>query len=77
MAPYIARYNVKEQSIAELNTKFPTMLKKSILQEAVMGKLVSQDLNDEPTSVLLEKIQAEKQRLIAEGKLKKGRSFPM
>ena len=46
-------------------------LRKSILQMAIQGKLVPQDPNDEPASVLLEKIRAEKQRLIKEGKIKK------
>ena len=46
-------------------------LKNSILQWAIQGKLVSQDPNDEPASVLLEKIRAEKARLIKEGKIKK------
>jgi len=46
-------------------------LKNSILQWAIQGKLVAQDPNDEPASVLLERIRAEKQRLIREGKLKK------
>jgi len=46
-------------------------LKNSILQMAVQGKLVPQDPNDEPASVLLERIRAEKQRLVKEGKIKK------
>ena len=46
-------------------------LKNSILQWAIQGKLVPQDPNDEPASVLLEKIRAEKVRLVKEGKLKK------
>ena len=46
-------------------------LRKSILQLAIQGKLVPQDPNDEPASVLLERIRAEKQRLIKEGKIKK------
>ena len=47
------------------------MLKKSILQEAVQGKLVPQVPSDEPASVLLERIRAEKERLIQEGKIKR------
>jgi len=46
-------------------------LRKAILQMAIQGKLVPQDPNDEPASILLEKIRAEKQRLIKEGKIKK------
>lgn len=46
-------------------------LRKSILQLAIQGKLVPQDPNDEPASVLLERIREEKQRLIKEGKIKK------
>ena len=46
-------------------------LKNSILQWAIQGKLVPQDPNDEPASILLEKIRAEKARLIKEGKIKK------
>ena len=50
-------------------------LKNSILQLAVQGKLVPQDPNDEPASVLLERIRVEKQRLIKEGKLKNQSSY--
>ena len=49
-------------------------LKNSILQWAIQGKLVPQDPNDEPASVLLEKIRTEKDRLIKEGKIKKDRN---
>ncbi|MQW23285.1 restriction endonuclease subunit S [Lactococcus sp. dk322] len=48
-----------------------TQLKKKVLDIAMQGKLVPQDPNDEPASVLLEKIRAEKQKLFEEGKLKK------
>ena len=46
-------------------------LKNSILQMAVQGKLVPQDPNDEPSSVLLERIRTEKERLIKEKKIKR------
>lgn len=48
-------------------------LKNSILQMAVQGKLVSQDPNDEPASVLLERIRKEKEQLIRDGKIKKNK----
>ena len=67
----IIDYDYKEKSLSELNRTFPDLLKKSVLQQAVMGKLVPQDPNDEPASVLLERIRAEKQALIKSGKLKK------
>lgn len=46
-------------------------LRQKILDMAIKGKLVPQDPNDEPASVLLERIRAEKQQLIKEGKIKK------
>ena len=52
------------------------ILRQSILQQAVEGKLCEQDPNDEPASVLLEKIKAEKERLIAEKKIKKQKPLP-
>ena len=71
LLPYIEEYDKAETKLTALNETFPEMLKKSILQEAVQGKLVPQDPNDEPASVLLERIRAEKQRLIKQGKIKK------
>ena len=64
-------YGTKEETLYEYNAKFPLQLKKSILQWAVQGRLVPQDPNDEPASSLLERIRAEKQRLVKEGKIKK------
>ena len=71
---FIKLYGIFENKLEVLNGSFPELLKKSILQEAVQGKLVPQDPNDEPASVLLERIRAEKQRLIKEGKIKKDKN---
>ena len=71
LEPIIREYHSKEQAVSALNTIFPEALKKSILQEAVQGRLVPQDPNDEPASVLLERIRAEKQALVKAGKIKK------
>ena len=71
LLPYLHSYDRAEQKLSALNTGFPEALKKSILQEAVQGKLVSQDPSDEPAEALLGRIRAEKQRLIKEGKIKK------
>jgi len=51
-------------------------LREMILQLAVQGKLVPQDPNDQPASVLLEKIRAEKKQLVKENKIKKGKPLP-
>ena len=71
LLPYIEKYEQAETQLTALNANFPELLKKSILQQAVQGKLVPQDPNDEPASVLLERIRAEKQALIKAGKIKK------
>ena len=69
--PKVADYAVVDIELQKLNSSFPEALKKSILQEAVQGKLVPQDPSDEPAEALLERIRTEKQRLIKEGKIKK------
>ena len=56
--------------------KYADMLRQSVLQQALEGKLCEQDPKDEPASVLLEKIKAEKERLIAEKKIKKQKPLP-
>ena len=73
LLPFIEKYEQAETQLTTLNTTFPEMLKKSILQEAVQGKLVPQNPDDEPASVLLERIRAEKQKLIKAGKIKKSK----
>ena len=74
LIPFIDKYGKYAQEVSTLRTSFPELLKKSILQEAVQGKLVPQDPNDEPASVLLERIRAEKQALIKAGKIKKDKN---
>ena len=69
--PLIDTYAIKKTELDFLKNTFPESLKKSILQQAVMGKLVPQDPNDESACVLLEKIRSEKDALIKSGKLKK------
>ena len=71
LEPFIEEYGKTEVELTALNSNFPEQIKKSILQYAIQGKLVEQDPNDEPASVLLEKIKAEKQELIKQGKIKK------
>ena len=71
LLPFIEEYDKKEQKLTTLNQQFPEQLKKSILQAAIQGQLVAQDLNDEPASELIKRIQAEKERLISEKKIKK------
>ena len=76
LMPFVEQYAAASTKLNMLNASFPEMMKKSILQEAVQGKLVPQDPNDEPASVLLKKIAEEKKRLIKEGKIKKQKPLP-
>ena len=69
--PLVNKYEQSRSKLDSLNKTIYTQLKKSILQEAIQGKLVPQDPNDEPASVLLERIKEEKAKLFKEGKLKK------
>ena len=74
LQPFVTKYKGAEETLGKLNADFPEQLKKSILQMAVQGKLVPQDPNDEPASVLLERIRDEKEHLIAEGKIKRDKN---
>ena len=69
--PVVKSYGAVYDETVAMQEAFPERLKKSILQEAVQGKLVPQDPSDEPAEALLERIRTEKQRLIKEGKIKK------
>ncbi len=71
LLPFIEQYAKKEQELTALHQAFPEQLKKSILQAAIQGKLTEQNPNDEPAIELVKRIQAEKERLILEKKIKK------
>ena len=71
LLPQIEKYNNVQNKLDELNTTIKDCLKKSILQEAIQGKLVPQIAEEGTAQELLEQIKAEKQRLVKEGKLKK------
>ncbi len=72
--PLIDEYKINEEKLSKLNETLPAKIKQSILQHAVQGKLVEQDPNDEPASELLKRIKAEKEQLIKESKIKKGKT---
>ena len=71
LLPKVEAYGKAQEELIKLTEALPEQLKKSILQEAIEGRLVPQDPNDEPASVLLERIRAEKARLVKEKKIKK------
>ena len=71
LLPKVEEYGKAKDALNKLNAELPERLKKSILQEAIEGRLVPQDPNDEPASVLLDKIRQEKAQLVKAGKLKK------
>lgn len=74
--PFVKRYEIAWQKLNELNKKFPEELKKSILQEAIQGKLCGQKTEDGAARDLIEKILIEKERLIETGQIKKQKDLP-
>ena len=66
----------KVESSTQQYAKLQTLLKSKVLDLAMRGKLIKQDPNDEPASVLLEKIKAEKAELVKEKKIKKSKPLP-
>lgn len=71
LLPKVEEYGKAQEALGNLNAGLPERLKKSVLQEAIEGRLVPQDPNDEPASALLDRIRKEKSQLVKEGKLKK------
>ena len=76
LMPLVEEYGNAEERLTALNAEFPDKLRKSILQQAIQGKLTERDPADEPASELLKRIRAEKERLIKEGKIRKEQPFP-
>lgn len=76
LMPLVDKYAEAYNRLQKIDTTFEEKLKQSILQYAMEGKLVPQNPNDKPVSVLLERIKAEKDKLVKEGKIKKSKALP-
>ena len=76
LLPLVDRYAVAYEKLEQVNAKFPDDMKKSILQYAIQGKLVEQRAEEGTGEELYQQIQVEKQRLVKEGKIKKGKPLP-
>ena len=76
LLPLVDRYEQAWTKLEDFNRRFPEDLKKSILQQAIQGKLVEQRPEEGTAQELYAQIQAEKQRLIKAGKLKKEKPLP-
>lgn len=72
----VEEYGKAEEQLTKLNAEFPDKLRKSILQQAVQGKLTERDPADEPASELIKRIKTEKEALIKSGKIKKEKPLP-
>lgn len=77
LLPFVSEYDAAEKRLSALNAEFPDKLRKSILQQAAQGKLTERDPSDEPASELLKRIQTEKTKLIADGKIKREKPLPL
>jgi len=76
LLPLVDRYAALEDKRLKLEADLPGALRKSILQQAIEGKLTDRDPKDEPASELLKRIADEKAKLVKEGKLKKEKPLP-
>lgn len=76
LLPYVDRYAASYEKLEQFNAKFPEDMKKSILQYAIQGKLVEQRPEEGTGEELYQQIQAKKQRLVKEGKIKKEKPLP-
>lgn len=76
LMPMVEEYGKAEEQLTKLNAEFPEKLRKSILQQAVQGKLTERDPADEPASELLKRIKTEKEALMKSGKIKKEKPLP-
>ena len=76
LMPLVEEYGKAEEQLTKLNAEFPDKLRKSILQQAVQGKLSERDPADEPASELIKRIKTEKEALMKSGKIKKEKPLP-
>ena len=76
LLPFIDRYKQAWSKLEQFNSRFPEDMKKSLLQHAIQGKLVEQHPEEGTAEELFAQIQKEKQRLIAEKKIKKEKPLP-
>ena len=76
LMPLVDEYDKAQKEFDALNNALPEQLKQSILQEAIMGKLGTNNPDDEPASELLKRIRKEKEQLIKDKKIKKEKPLP-
>ena len=74
LMPLVEEYGKAEERLTALNAEFPDKLRKSILQQAIQGKLTERDPTDEPASELLKRIRAERQQMQKDKEAKKSQA---